>query len=128
MFMLVRLTQPENAPLPILVTLLGMMILVTGIPANQPDPIASNPSTKVMLVRLVQPVNAPLPILVTLLPTVTLARLVQPEKAPLWRIGSGKSVIGGAIIEFNVTKGDIAVTLSSLRVPTEPLLMVTLPP
>jgi hypothetical protein len=126
--MLARPVQPVNALLPILVTLLGMMILVTGIPANQPDPIAGNPSTKVMLVRLVQPVNAPLPILVTLLPTVTLARLVQPERAPLWRIGTGKTVIGGATITSNVPKGGIAVTVSSLRVPTEPLLMVTLPP
>ena len=78
MVMLVRLVQPVNAPSPILVTLLGMMILVTGIPANQPDPIAGNPSTKVMLVRLVQPVNAPSPILVTLLGIVMLVREVQP--------------------------------------------------
>ena len=73
----VRLVQPPNAPCPILVTLLGMMILVTGIPANQPDPIAGNPSTKVMLARPVQPVNAPLPILITLLGIFMLVRLVQ---------------------------------------------------
>ena len=76
--MLIKEVQLLNALFPILVTLLGMMILVTGIPANQPDPIAGNPSTKVMLVRLVQPVNAPLPILVTLLGIVMLVREVQP--------------------------------------------------
>ena len=48
--MLVREVQPENAELPILVTLLGMAILV----------------------RLVQPENAELPILVTLLEIVVL--------------------------------------------------------
>ena len=53
--MLVREVQPENAELPILVTLLGMAILV----------------------RLVQPENAELPILVTLLEiVVTLLEIV----------------------------------------------------
>ena len=53
--MLVREVQPENAELPILVTLLGMAILV----------------------RLVQPENAELPILVTLLEIVVLVGVVM---------------------------------------------------
>ena len=53
--MLVREVQPENAELPILVTLLGMAILV----------------------RLVQPENAELPILVTLLEIVVLLGVVM---------------------------------------------------
>ena len=50
-----RLVQSLNAPVPMLVTLLGI----------------------VMLVREVQPWSVLLPMLVTLLPMVTLARLEQ---------------------------------------------------
>ena len=75
MVMLVSLLQPENAELPILDTLFGMVDLARG----------SDPSltTTLIVARLVQPENAELPILDTLFGMVTVARLVQPENAEL---------------------------------------------
>ena len=67
----VRLVQPENAELPILLTLLGI----------------------VMLVRLVQPQNAELPILLTLIGIVTPLRLARPLNTLLSIPVTGKPLI-----------------------------------
>ena len=69
-------------PIPILVTLLGIVILVRLVQfLKAPSPILVTPSGIVILVRLVQPLKALFPMLVTLSPIVTLVRLVQPSKA-----------------------------------------------
>jgi len=78
---LVRLEQPVNALLPILVTLLGIFMLVRLVQSeNTPASIRVTLEfgSKITLCSLVQPENALLPILVTLLGMVMLAREVQP--------------------------------------------------
>jgi hypothetical protein len=76
--MLVRLVQDMNAPPPILVTLLGI----------------------VMLVRLVQDMNAPPPILVTLLGIVMLVteapklKIEVPPMPTTFLTGSSPNVLG----------------------------------
>jgi len=77
----VKLEQYENASLPILCTLLGIVMLDRNEVLNAPSPMLVTPVPIVAVARLVQPSNAPLPILVTLLGMVMLARLEQPVNA-----------------------------------------------
>lgn len=79
---LVRLLQPENAVLPILVILSGIVILVRLLqPENALLPILVRLFGIVMLGSLLQPENALFPILVTLLGIVMLVRKLQPANA-----------------------------------------------
>ena len=75
---LVRLLQPENADLPMLVTLAGILILVRLLQKENADlPMLVTLSGISMLVRLLQFRNASFPMLVTLSGISMLVRLLQ---------------------------------------------------
>jgi len=81
-FIAVRLGHLEKAPLPMPVTLLGMVMLVRLVQLEKaPLPMPVTLLGMVMLVRLVQLEKALSPMLVTLLGMVMLVRLMQPAKA-----------------------------------------------
>ena len=78
----VKPLQRENAPEPMVVTLLGMVMLVRlEQPSNAPEPMVVTLLGMVTLVRLEQPLNAPEPMVVTLLGMVMLVRPVHPRNA-----------------------------------------------
>ena len=77
-FTLARLLQPENAELPMLVTLSGIVILSKLLqPENAELPMLVTLSGISILVRLLQLWNSPLPIHVTPLGILMLVRLLQ---------------------------------------------------
>ena len=79
---LVKLLHPENAKLPILVTLDGITTLVKPLhPENALFPILVILVGIVILVKPLHPENALSPILVTLSGIVILVKAVQPLKA-----------------------------------------------
>src|SRR5437016_3308673 len=69
---LTRLVQLENAPLPTVVTLLGIVTLVRAVPSNAWEPRLVTLLPIEAVVRLLQTAKAPFPTLVTLLGIVTL--------------------------------------------------------
>ena len=77
-----RLLQPANAPPPMLVTLLGIVMLVRlSQPLNAQYPMLVTLSGIVMLFRLLQSANAQFPMLVTLSGIVMLVKLLQFSNA-----------------------------------------------
>jgi len=81
MVTLARLLQSEKAPISMLVTLSGIVMLVRPLPRKVYSPMLGTLFPMVTLARLVQLLKAQSPMLVTLFPMVTLVRLVQPKKA-----------------------------------------------
>jgi len=82
--MFAKLVQPENAELPMPVTLVGIVMLAKLVqPENAASSILVTLEGIVMLAKLVQPENALLPMLVTPEGIVMFAKLVQPENAEL---------------------------------------------
>ena len=77
--MFFKLLHLKNAPSPMLVTLVGMVILVKLLhPKNACSPIVVTPCRMVILVKLLHPKNALYPMVVTLCGMVILVKLVQP--------------------------------------------------
>ena len=75
----IKLSQPENALLPMLVTpspIVNSLRLLQSL--NVPSPIVVTPSGIVIDVRLLQPSNAEEPMLVTLSPIITEERPLHP--------------------------------------------------
>ena len=64
--MVARLEQPENAPSPMVVTEVGMLMAVRPVqPSNAPSPMVVTELGMLMAVRLRQSSNAPAPMIVT---------------------------------------------------------------
>ena len=82
MVMLLRLVQPENAQLPMLVTLSGRVMLLRFVQrAKAKSPMLVTLLPMVTLLRFWQSANVPLLMVVTLLGMVMMLRLSQPENA-----------------------------------------------
>ena len=90
---LVRLLQPLNALFPMLVTVAGIVTLVSEAKPSSKRSGISVSFPRSTLVRPVQPLNALLPMLVTLFRS-TCARLVQSLNVPL-----GISVTPGGTVK-----------------------------
>ena len=77
-----RLEQLLSAPLPMLVTVLGNVMLVSFEPANAPLPTLVTLSGMVISGRLVHALNAEVPMVVSVLGRVTLVRFANLMNVP----------------------------------------------
>src|ERR1022692_999769 len=77
---LVRRGQSENAPCPMVVTLLGMVRLVKRVFSNAQSPMVVRLVGRVTLDRLVTFWNAAVPMLVTGKPSIVLGMVTAPPE------------------------------------------------